>query len=119
MSLVPFTIKAEPIGARIEVDGEDVSAKVTSYSLVGSAREPTVLTLELKPGANGEISGVGRVEAVRPPGDLLEDLARLVEALDPREVESQALNDPDLLNEEHAVTAAALRAIARMIRAGA
>lgn len=112
---VDLTDLARPV---VTIAGQDVSQHVAGLALeVETGR--TVPLLQLTLHAVGSLEGIAQLEQAPAPGDMLHQLARLLEQLDPLELEQAALNDPDLPNEPGAVTAGALREAARLLRAGA
>jgi hypothetical protein len=75
----------EAIGfSALEVDGEDISAKVQGFRLESVQGQPTVLTLWLS--VKGEANGDALVHAETPM-----DMASFVEQLDPEQVEKAAI----------------------------
>lgn len=87
-----FAIVTGPDSTTIEVDGEDVSRKVTAARLDIT---PTGAVLTLAGPAAGEIDGVAlvQVESAQPPG---EAIAAFLASIDPGELERVALERDDM-----------------------
>lgn len=60
-----FKIEAKPVGGRLAVDGEDVSDHVRGVTVQLGVDQPTRVIVELRPGADGVLTGDGVVEVVR------------------------------------------------------
>lgn len=118
MPLSRFEINVDALGfGRVTIDGDDVTDRVAGFHIEAEPMKPTEVWLKQKAGTLA-IQGEGIVR-VDPPEDMLEQLASLIDAIDPEDLERQALQDPNLTGEEHALTAAMLRKITEMLRARA
>lgn len=93
MALAQFKVTAAPGSSKVEVNGEDVSARVQTVQFVHGAG-PEVPTLILHEFVAGSIEGEGVVQVVPPEQAAARDeLVNLIDKLDPAEVERAALND--------------------------
>lgn len=113
---VPIELHLTPAGygSRVVIDGTDLSEDLLGLTLDSQAGELTTLTLRLKPGSHGAVTGEVLVQ--RAPQDMVEQLAGMLEDLDPAALEAAALESPDLDNEPYALTRELLRAAAGMLR---
>lgn len=88
MDAAEFRIDAGPVGARaIVVNGEDVTDRVTAWQVAGRDGSATGLILHVA--AGGTIEGQGVVQVVPP--DYREELASILDHLDPKAVEEKVL----------------------------
>lgn len=82
MGLLPFVIRAEAIGGHIEIDGEDVTARIAAADLHIGDQEPSILTLHHKPGS-GPVEGQAIVRLVdydQTPAELIRGFLDAVDA---------------------------------------
>lgn len=109
---VKFRIDADQIGGRVEVDGEDVTAKLDAAHLRIQANQPTVLMLHLKPGCEGAIEGEGIVEVAvdRPDAEVI---CEFLAGIDGAALERAAMNGCDASQSPTAVMLDVLQAWAR------
>lgn len=94
MGLLPFVIRADAIGGRIEVDGEDVTDRVTAADLHFGEHEPSVLTLHHRPGS-GPVEGEGIVQLVDYLENPVELIRRFLDSVDAAALEQAALESLD------------------------
>ena len=91
MDTAHIQITPAPVGARVRVNGDDLTNRIAALNIRAGATEPTVLTLHLLAGADGsciEGRGVVHVADGADPGQVVvEFLARV----DPGELEQAAL----------------------------
>jgi hypothetical protein len=109
MPPVPFRVHADPIGGRVEVDGQDVTDHVRALHLDVGSNEVSTLVLELVPGT-GPIEGVAIVQGI--VGDPAATIVEFLASIDPSDLERQALAG-DLAS---GVIPAVLEVLARMAR---
>ena len=99
----------------ISVDGCDLTHAVQGISLDVRSGTPTRVLLDLKPGAV-TVDGMAVTEQA-VPADMLEQLGRLLAAVDPVTLERRALEVEDLSGDAP-VTRAILQVLGEMIRGG-
>ncbi len=99
MTTVPFSIQADPVGhSHVEVDGQDITAKVAALRIETQLGQPTVVTLWQS--GRGEVSGEGIVQVTSgEETGTLEEAARVVSELDPETVERTAIERTHLQPE--------------------
>jgi hypothetical protein len=116
MKPVEFELDVAPTGyAKVVVDGQDLTEQVVGATLYATRGQVPTLSLDIE--AGGTIRGTAIIEA-RVPGDMLDQLAKLLEATDAAALEQEALNSPDLGADEGAVTRQCLRILAGRLRDG-
>jgi endonuclease V-like protein UPF0215 family len=114
MEPVEFRITAEPTGyGQVVIDGQDVTEQIDGYYLQVRRGAIPTLTLELK--ADGAVEGVALVEA-QVDGDMLDQLAKLLESTDAASLEQEALDSLELGDGPGAVTAQCLQILAGRLR---
>lgn len=97
----------------VAVDGVDLSHAVRAVAVDIRVGEPTRVVLELTPGAV-TVDAVAVVEQA-VPADMIEQLARILAAVDPVTLERRALEVEDLTGDAP-VTRATLLVLDAMIR---
>lgn len=110
MGLLPFVIYAEGVGGRVEIDGEDVTARVAAIDLHISDTEPSVLTLHHKPGT-GSVEGEAIIRLVaydQTPADLIR---AFLDSVDPGALEQTVTETMDWATSTGEAFLAALKAL--------
>jgi hypothetical protein len=103
-------------GGSITINGEDRTADCSGVVVESYVGEPTKVTLLLAPGATGAVAGEAVVQS-QVPADMLEQLAGLLEKLDPHDLNQRALNSDELdPADEDGITRQVLREAARLLR---
>lgn len=111
MDVASFTIKATPFGARIEVNGHDVTDQVGVAEIRVADGQPTTLTLHHI--GDGTIEGQGIVQVVDPAQNDADIICGFLAMIDPDQLDSDALADADVSSNLTAAMLATLQRYAR------
>lgn len=110
--LAKFEVTVDRYGyGSIILNGEEISERVNSIRLDATGGEPTVLAIQLKPGASGSFNGEGVVHIVTPV-----DLDALLGNLNAEEIDAEASNRLGW-GDEGNLTAAIIDVIREKVRA--
>ena len=100
----------------VELDGQDISRQVAAYSISQRGEQPAEVLLQLTPLVKNEFDGLARVVVGVPP-DPGPAAAAFLAAIDPGELERQALARHDLLDGgPHELTRAMLALLSEWAR---
>ncbi|GEM_PF-7107365 len=91
MEPVPFRIQSDPIGGRIEINGHDITNNIEGVELYVGHDRASILRVYAVPGT-GVIEGAALVEQV---ADTSEVISAFLEAIDPDELDRDALANAD------------------------
>ncbi|MFB7649470.1 hypothetical protein ACFC0S_16475 [Streptomyces sp. NPDC056084] len=105
-------ISTDGVRAAVTVDGHDVSAALSGYTLEHRAHQPPLLVLYARPPIDGEVfDGYAQVAVASdtPPG---EAIAAFLGSIDPSRLQQAALARHDLDGSPNELTTAMLRQLA-------
>lgn len=111
-SMHGVVIDAQPGAANISIDDSEVGTHVVGYTLEHDiANALPLLILHVRHPAGAIFDGLARV-AVAAPQEPGEAIAQFLSAIEPRALETAALNRDDLQNERYDLTRAMLAQLA-------
>lgn len=115
-SMHGVVIDAQPGAANISIDDAEVGNHVLGYTLEHDvANALPMLILHVRHPAGAIFDGLARV-AVAAPQEPGEAIAQFLSAIEPRALETAALNRDDLQNERYDLTRAMLAQLADWAR---